>query len=164
MTGLKSPDTHIICFLLLHTTSHQAFPLLNPSASWTSWPGMGGPQYCRYVWTNGLDNLEEEFNLIFHASTKTSLVIHLPINPCGLHQETQKSFLHIVNEIIRSRVETGFQFSKLHIQRSFYSFTVSHIPLFLQRDLKAEMMNFNIQHSNQSLWSQHAIWYPILHI
>lgn len=145
MTGLKSPDTHTVHFLLLHTTSHQAFPLVNPPASWTSWPDMGGPRCCWYVWANSLDNLQEEFSLIFHESIKPSLVILLPVNPCKLHQETLKSVFQILNETIQSTVEAEFQFSRLPVQHSCYSFTVSHVPLFLLRNLKEEMVNFDIK-------------------
>lgn len=74
MPGLKSPDAHIMFCLLLHTTSHQAFPLLDPSASRAGWPTTGGPRHCWHVSANSLDNQEEEFNIIFHVSTKLSLI------------------------------------------------------------------------------------------
>lgn len=83
------PDGHTMLFLL----STPSFSVPTPkSPSLLSKPAWSGwPQALCTCRAKSPDNLQEEYTLLSHASTTPPLVTFLPINPCGLYQETHEA-------------------------------------------------------------------------
>ena len=73
MSGLKFPDTHP----MLHRTCHQVFPLLNPSVSQISWPGIGGPKHCQCVLINRKETVSRKSSMSFSLQ-----VLNHPLSLC----------------------------------------------------------------------------------